>query len=182
MHLHKLYCKQRWISTGNKKLSTFFPQKQAKKGDFSVLSRIFLLHRQENLRKGLTIGEKFDKIQTDHIRTIWRIGIIRSAGARHAGRESAVQRICVLRRNRRRGRCVLCSAVFFPLLRPRASALAWRKGKGPAGKVCGSLVRWRKKFPEGPRQKSRGRSGLVLRFSRNPVIFYGETLDKPQTP
>ena len=131
--LHKLYRKQRRISTGNKKLSTFFPQKQAKKGDFSVLSRIFLLHRQENLRKGLTIGEKFDKIQTDHIRTIWRIGIIRSAGARHAGRESAVQRICVLRRNRRRGRCVLCSAVFFPLLRPSASAPGQRRGKGPAG-------------------------------------------------
>ncbi len=63
------------LSTGKKKLSTIPRQKQAKRAKFSVLSRISLFPRQENLGKGLTTPPKSVKIHIDHIRTIWYIGI-----------------------------------------------------------------------------------------------------------
>ena len=63
------------LSTEKKKLSTIPRQKQAKRAKFSVLSRISLFPRQENLGKGLTTPPKSVKIHIDHISTIWYIGI-----------------------------------------------------------------------------------------------------------
>ena len=78
-------------------------QKQAKWAKFSVLSRISLFHRQENLRKGLTTDWKSVKIHIDHIRVIWRIRIILSAGAGRVRREERRPRLLSSGSNAKRG-------------------------------------------------------------------------------
>ena len=50
------------LSTAEKKLSTIPRQKQAKSAKKAVLSKISLICRRENLRKGLTRRGKFDRI------------------------------------------------------------------------------------------------------------------------
>ena len=91
------------LSTAEKKLSTIPRQKQAKWAKFSVLSRISLFHRQENLRKGLTTDWKSVKIHIDHIRVIWRIRIILSAGAGRVRREERRPRLFLQSSNAKRG-------------------------------------------------------------------------------
>ena len=103
-----------FIHSGEK-LSTIPRQKQAKWAKFSVLSRISLFHRQENLRKGLTTDWKSVKIHIDHIRVIWRIRIILSAGAGRVRREERRPRLLSSGSNAKRGAEGRAPWLFVPL-------------------------------------------------------------------
>ena len=122
------------LSTAEKKLSTIPRQKQAKWAKFSVLSRISLFHRQENLRKGLTTDWKSVKIHIDHIRVIWRIRIILSAGAGRVRREERRPRLLSSGSNAKKGSRRPCTVAF---------CLAFASGFVPCGgrgEGCGPCV------------------------------------------
>ena len=68
---------------------------------------------------------------------------------------------------------------LFVSLSLRASSRAAEGGRAAVRACAGSQER-SGRFPDRPPAgKPRGSSGTVLRFSRNPVTFYGETLDNP---
>ena len=143
------------LSTAEKKLSTIPRQKQAKWAKFSVLSRISLFHRQENLRKGLTTDWKSVKIHIDHIRVIWRIRIILSAGAGRVRREERRPRLLSSKQQCKKGSRRPCTVAF---------CLTFASGFVPCGGRGGGLRSVRvpdlKKGAEGfrivPRRESCG--------------------------
>ena len=166
------------LSTAEKKLSTIPRQNQAKWAKFSVLSRISLFHRQENLRKGLTTDWKSVKIHIDHIRVIWRIRIILSAGAGRVRREERRPRLLSSKQQCKKGSRRPCTVAFCLAF---ASGFVPCGGRGRAAvRACAGSQERSGRFPDRPPAgKLWGSSGTVLRFSRNPVTFYGETLDNP---
>ena len=112
----------------------FHGKKQAKWAKFSVLSRISLFHRQENLRKGLTTDWKSVNIHIDHIRVIWRIRIILSAGAGRVRREERRPRLLSSGSNAKKGSRRPCTVAF---------CLAFASGFVPCGgrgEGCGPCV------------------------------------------
>lgn len=143
------------LSTAEKKLSTIPRQKQAKWTKFSVLSRISLFHRQENLRKGLTTDWKSVKIHIDHIRVIWRIRIILSAGAGRVRREERRPRLLSSKQQCKKGEPKAVHRGFLSRFRFGLRSVR-RKGGGLRSVRVPDLKKGAEGFRIVPRRESRG--------------------------